>query len=114
MAVPPLVSIITKSSHAQHHGLADLKDLLVGGAPLKADVEQLLLNKYPQLQLRQGIFMPPPPQQLHDVGLLYVLYSQDALEKSSAATKRNRPYCLRRKGSNCKHLRCKLRPNRCR
>jgi len=66
MAVPPLVSIITKSSHAQQCGLARLKDLLVGGAPLKADVEQLLLNKYPHLQLRQGIFMPPPSYVYND------------------------------------------------
>ena len=52
MLVPPVAAMMVKSS--QKHSLNHLKDLIVSGAPLKADIEDLLLTKYPALQLRQG------------------------------------------------------------
>jgi len=47
--------MMVKSLQSQKYRLTHLKDLLVSGAPLKADVEDLLLKKYPGLQIRQGI-----------------------------------------------------------
>ena len=54
MAVPPVVSMMMKNSQAQKYQLSHLRDMVIGGAPLKPDVEYLLLKQYPGIQLRQG------------------------------------------------------------
>jgi len=54
IVVPPVAAMMMKNSHAHKYRLPHLSDMLIGGAPLKADVEYLLLNKYPALQLRQS------------------------------------------------------------
>jgi len=55
MVVPPVATMMVKSPQSGKYRLDHLRNLMVGGAPLKADVEDQLLSKYPRLQLRQGI-----------------------------------------------------------
>jgi len=56
LVVPPVAAMMVKNSQCQKYRLPHLRDLLISGAAMKADTEDLLLKKFPRLQLRQGIF----------------------------------------------------------
>ena len=56
IVVPSVAMMMVKSPQSRKYRLDHLKDLLVSGAALKGEVEDLLLQKYSGLQVRQGTF----------------------------------------------------------
>ena len=48
--VPPIVTMMVKSAESVKYKLNSLKCLLVGAAPLSADLEDQLLRRYPTIR----------------------------------------------------------------
>jgi hypothetical protein len=54
LIVPPLAVMMSKSPLCDKYNLTSLKDMINASAPLGAEVEELLIKRFPGLVVRQG------------------------------------------------------------
>ena len=53
--MPPLVLFLVKNPMVDKYDLSALVDIAVGAAPLGEELTTALLNKFPQMTVRQGM-----------------------------------------------------------